>query len=64
MIYNNSKKKDQTYIQNVSATLQKTELQANINKSKFYITKISYLQLFIFTKDICIDSKKVEANEN
>jgi hypothetical protein len=35
------------------------KLQININKSKFYSTKIKYLSLIILTNSITIDPKKV-----
>ena len=61
LIYSNSKKKHQIHIQKILVALQKVGLQANINKYKFYITKISYLGLIISTKSIRIGPKKVEA---
>ena len=64
LIYNNSKKKHQIHIQKVLAALQKTGLQADIDKCKFHVTKINYLGLIIFTKGIRIDSKKVEVIQN
>ena len=59
LLYNNSKKEYQTYIQKVFAALQRAGLQANIDKCEFHVTKISYLGLIISTKDICMDPKKV-----
>ena len=50
LIYNNSKKEHQTHIQKVLAALQKVGLQADIDKYKFYVTKISYLGLIISSK--------------
>lgn len=41
--------------------LQKARLQAKIDKYVFQNTKISYLRLIISSKNICIDSIKVEA---
>lgn len=64
LMYGNSKKKYQTYIQKVLVAFQKAGLQVNINKCKFYITKISYLGLIISTKGIYINFKKVEAIQN
>ena len=61
LIYNNSKKKHQTHVQKVFTALQKVGLQTDINKYKFHITKISYLELIISTKYNRIDLKKVEA---
>ena len=64
LIYSNSKKEHQTYIQKVLAALQKVWLQADIDKCEFHVTKISYLRLIISTKSIHIDPKKVEAVQN
>ena len=61
LIYSNFKKEHQTHVQKVLAALKKTRLQANIDKGKFYVTKISYLTLIISTKGIRMDPKKVEA---
>ena len=49
LIYSNFKKEHQTHIQKVLAALQKAGLQANINKCKFHVTKISYFGLIIST---------------
>ena len=64
LIYSNFKKKHQTQVQKVFAILQKAGLQANINKCKFHITKISYLRLIISIEGICMDPKKVKAVQN
>ena len=64
LIYSNSKKEHQTYIQIVFAALQKAGLQADINKCEFHGTKISYLGLIISTKGIQMNLKKVEAVQN
>ena len=64
MIYSNSKKEYQTHIRKVFIAFQKVGLQANINKSEFHVTKISYLRLIISTESIRMDPKKVEAVQN
>ena len=64
LIYSNFKKEHQTYVQKVFTALQKAELQADIDKCQFHVTKISYLGLIISTKGIRIDPKKVEAIQN
>ena len=64
LIYNNSKKEYQTHVQKRLAALQKAELQADIDKCEFHVTKISYLELIISIKNICIDSQKVEVVQN
>src|ERR1700722_12246763 len=47
------------HINKVIQRLGNTRLQININKSKFYSTKIKYLSLIILTNGITIDPKKV-----
>lgn len=47
------------YICIVLHYLQKTGLQANIDKCKFYIQKIKFLNFIIFTKNIQKDLQKV-----
>ena len=64
LIYSNSKKEYQTHVQNVLTSLQKAVLQAIIDKCEFYVIKINYLGLIISTKDIRMDSKKIEAVQN
>ena len=61
LIYSNSKKEYQTQIRKVLTALQKAGLQADIDKCKFHLTKISYLGLIISTEGIRMDLKKVEA---
>ena len=64
LIYSNSKKKYQIYVQKVLTALQKAGRQADIDKYEFYVTKNSYLGLIISTKDIHINPKKVEVVQN
>ena len=64
LIYSNSKKKHQTHVQKIFATLQKARLQADIDKCKFYVTKISYLGLIVSIKSIRMDLKKIKAVQN
>ena len=49
------------YINKIIQRLSNTKLQININKSKFYTTKIKYLGLIISTNSMTIDPKKVQA---
>ena len=64
LIYSNSKKKYQTYIQKVLLAFRKVKLKADIDKCEFHVTKISYLGFIISIKGICMDSKKVEDIQN
>jgi len=47
------------YINKIIQRLSNARLQININKFKFYATKIKYLSLIILTNGITIDPKKV-----
>ena len=49
------------YVNKIIQRLGNARLQININKSKFYTTKIKYLGLIILTNGITIDPKKVQA---
>ena len=64
LIYNNSKKEHQTYVQKIFAALQKIGLQVDINKCEFHVSKISYLRLIISTKGIRMDPQKVKTVQN
>ena len=45
----------------VLAKLREFGIQADVNKCKFYVTKMKYLGLIISTKGIKIDLAKIEA---
>ena len=64
LIYSNPKKEYQTHIWNVFAAFQKVGLQTDIDKCEFYVIITSYLRLIISTKNIHIDSQKVEGVQN
>ena len=49
------------YINKIIQRLSNARLQININKSKFYATKIKYFSLIILTNSITMDPKKVQA---
>ena len=45
----------------VLAKLCEFEIQADVDKCEFYVTKIKYLRLIISTKEIKIDPTKIKA---
>ena len=49
------------YINKIIQRFGNARLQININKSKFYTTKIKYLGLIILINSMTIDPKKVQA---
>lgn len=53
-------KKYQIYICKIFSAIQKTNLLLNINKYKFCIIKINYLELILFIKNIYVNTKKVK----
>ena len=48
------------YINKIIQRFGNAGLQININKSKFYATKIKYFSLIILTNSITMDLKKVQ----
>lgn len=60
LIYSNSKNENREHIHHVLKVLQKTGLQANINKSEFHVTKVIYFSMIITTDGIRIDLKKIK----
>ena len=49
------------YINKIIQRLSNAKLQININKSKFYTTKIKYFGLIILINSMTIDPKKIQA---
>ena len=49
------------YINKIIQRLSNAKIQIDINKTKFYITKIKYFGLIILTNSMTIDPKKVQA---
>ena len=61
LIFSKIRTKHTKYVNKVIQRLGNAGLQININKSKFYATKIKYLGLIILTNGITMDPKKVQA---
>jgi len=61
LIFSKTRAKHIKYVNEIIQRLGNTRLQININKSKFYATKIKYLSLIISTNGITMDPKKVQA---
>ena len=61
MIYSSNLKEHKGHLKLVLAKLRKFEIQADVDKCKFYVTKTKYLGLIISTKRIKIDPAKIEA---
>jgi len=59
LIYSKILKKHRIHVKEVLSKLRETDLQININKCKFKIQKISFLELLIFINDLQMNSQKV-----
>ncbi len=64
LIYSKILKKHRTYVKEVLNKLREVNLQINIDKCKFKIQKISFLELLIFTNDLRMNSWKVDMIQN
>ena len=54
-------KEHQTHVQKVLTKLREAEIQADVDKCKFHVTKTKYLGLIISTNGIKMDPSKVDA---
>ncbi len=59
LIYSKILKKYRTHVKEVLNKLREVDLQINIDKCKFKIQKISFLELLIFINDLRINFQKV-----
>jgi len=60
LIYSKILKKHRIHVKEVLDKLREVNLQININKCKFKIQKISFLELLIFINDLQMNSQKVD----
>jgi len=60
LIYSKILKKHRTHVKEVLNKLREADLQINIDKCKFKIQKISFLELLIFINDLRMNSWKVD----
>ena len=56
LIYSSNLKEYKDHVRLVLAKLREFEIQINVDKCKFQVTKTKYLRLIISTKEIKIDS--------
>ena len=59
LIYSKTLKEHKTHVKEVLEKLREVDLQINIDKCKFKIQKISFLELLIFINDLWMNSWKV-----
>ncbi len=60
LIYSKILNKHRTHVKEVLNKLREVDLQINIDKCKFKIQKISFLELLIFINDLRMNSRKVD----
>ncbi len=60
LIYSKILKKHRTHVKEVLDKLREVDLQINIDKCKFKIQKISFLELLIFINNLRMNSRKVD----
>jgi hypothetical protein len=60
LIYNDNELEHETHVKKILFRLRNAELQANIIKCKFHVTKIVYLELIVIIDDIKMNSFKIE----
>ncbi len=60
LIYSKTLKEHRTHVKEVLKKLHEVDLQINIDKCKFKIQKISFLELLIFINDLWMNSWKVD----
>ena len=59
LIYSNSKKKHTQHVHQILKQLRVVELQINIEKCKFSVIKVKYLNLIIIINEIKMNSEKI-----
>ncbi len=59
IIYSKTLKKHKKHVQLVLYRLWKINLQMNINKCKFHVQKISFLELLLFIERLKMNSRKI-----
>ncbi len=64
LIYSKTLKEHRTHMKEVLNKLREVDLQINIDKCKFKIQKISFLELLIFINDLRMNFQKVDVIQN
>jgi hypothetical protein len=60
LIYSDNELEHKTHVKKILLKLRNAELQANIIKCKFHVTKIVYLELIVIIDDIKMNSFKIK----
>jgi len=61
IIYSKTLKKHKKHVRLVLHRLQEIDLQMNINKCKFHVQEISFLELLLFIEELKMNFRKVQA---
>ncbi len=61
IIYSKTLKKHKKHVRLVLHRLREVDLQMNINKCKFHVQEISFLELLLFIEGLKMNSRKVQA---
>ena len=61
IIYSKTLKKHKKHVQLVLHRLREIDLQMNINKCKFHVQKIIFLELLILIEKLKMNSRKMQA---
>ena len=59
LIYNKTRKEHEHHLKQIFIKLKQVEFQMNINNCEFFKTKIIFLSVILFTKDLRMNSNKI-----
>ncbi len=59
IVYSNSKKKHIQHVRKILQRLRETNIQADVDKCEFHITKTKFLDMIVERNDIKMNSEKV-----
>jgi hypothetical protein len=60
IMYNNTKKNHIQHIRKILQRLRKTDIQVDVNKCEFHITKTKFLEMIVERDDIKMNLEKVK----
>jgi hypothetical protein len=61
IVYNNNKKEHVKHVRKVLQRLREVEIQADVDKCEFHITKTKFLNMIIERDEIKMNLKKIKA---
>ncbi len=60
IVYNNNEKKHIQHVQKILQRLRETNIQTNVDKCEFHITKTKFLDMIVERDDIKINLEKIK----